>query len=66
VEWTPELEGKCKPVTFYVDVREEKKALEALLRCQDKASPGRPRGAPKVSARSRTPASPKSRGEEKR
>jgi hypothetical protein len=31
VEWAPELEGKCKPVTFYVDVREEKKALEALL-----------------------------------
>jgi hypothetical protein len=31
VEWAPELEGKCKPVTFYVDVKEEKKALEALL-----------------------------------
>jgi hypothetical protein len=31
VEWAPELEGKCRPVTFYVDVREEKKALEALL-----------------------------------
>jgi hypothetical protein len=31
VEWAPELEGRCRPVTFYVDVREEKKALEALL-----------------------------------
>jgi len=31
VEWAPELEGKCRPVIFYVDVREEKKALEALL-----------------------------------
>jgi hypothetical protein len=31
VEWAPELEGKCRPVTFYVDVKEEKKALEALL-----------------------------------
>ena len=31
VEWAPELEGKCRPVTFYVDVSEEKKALEALL-----------------------------------
>jgi hypothetical protein len=31
VEWAPELEDKCRPVTFYVDVREEKKALEALL-----------------------------------
>jgi hypothetical protein len=31
VEWAPELEGECKPVTFYVDVKEEKKALEALL-----------------------------------
>jgi len=31
VEWAPELEGRCRPVTFYVDVKEEKKALEALL-----------------------------------
>jgi hypothetical protein len=31
VEWASELEGRCRPVTFYVDVREEKKALEALL-----------------------------------
>ena len=31
VEWAPELEGKCRPVTFYVDVKEERKALEALL-----------------------------------
>ena len=31
VEWGPELEGRCRPVTFYVDVKEEKKALEALL-----------------------------------
>jgi len=31
VEWGPELEGRCRPVTFYVDVREERKALEALL-----------------------------------
>ena len=31
VEWAPELEDKCKPVTFYVDLKEEKKALEALL-----------------------------------
>jgi hypothetical protein len=31
VEWAPELEGRCRPVTFYVDVREEKKALEVLL-----------------------------------
>jgi len=31
VEWAPELEGRCRPVTFYVDVREERKALEALL-----------------------------------
>jgi hypothetical protein len=31
VEWAPELEYRCRPVTFYVDVREEKKALEALL-----------------------------------
>jgi len=31
VEWAPELEHRCRPVTFYVDVKEEKKALEALL-----------------------------------
>ena len=31
VEWGPELEGRCRPVTFYVDVKEERKALEALL-----------------------------------
>jgi hypothetical protein len=31
VEWAPELEEKCKPVTFYVDIKEEKRALEALL-----------------------------------
>jgi hypothetical protein len=31
VEWAPELEGLCRPVTFYVDIKEEKKALEALL-----------------------------------
>jgi hypothetical protein len=29
VEWAPEL--KCMPITFYVDLKEEKKALEALL-----------------------------------
>lgn len=31
VEWAPELEGRCKPVTFYVDIKEERRALEALL-----------------------------------
>jgi hypothetical protein len=31
VEWAPELEGKCRPVTFYVDIEEERRALEALL-----------------------------------
>jgi len=31
VEWAPELEGRCRPVTFYVDIKEERRALEALL-----------------------------------
>jgi hypothetical protein len=31
VEWAPELASKCRPITFYVDIKEEKKALEALL-----------------------------------
>ncbi len=31
VEWAPELEDKCRPVTFYVDLKEERRALEALL-----------------------------------
>jgi hypothetical protein len=31
VEWAPELESKCRPVTFYVDIKEERSALEALL-----------------------------------
>jgi hypothetical protein len=31
VEWAPELEYRCRPVTFYVDIKEERRALEALL-----------------------------------
>jgi len=31
VEWAPELEDKCMPITFYVDLKEERRALEALL-----------------------------------
>ncbi len=31
VEWAPELENRCRPVTFYVDIKEERRALEALL-----------------------------------
>jgi len=33
VEWAPELEDKCRSVTvtFYVDLKEERRALEALL-----------------------------------
>ncbi len=31
VEWAPELKNKCQVVTFYVDIKEERRALEALL-----------------------------------
>jgi hypothetical protein len=65
--WSRRPRWRTDANTLYVYVKEEKKALETLLRRQDKASPGRPRAAPKVPVRSRTPASPsyvKKRGHE--
>jgi len=56
--WSRRPRWRTDANTLYVYMKEEKKALETLLRRQDKVSPGRPRAAPKVLARSRTPESP--------